>query len=97
KLTYLFPSLFLLGSLFLIILSIIISPLFILPLSFLSFILFIDALIKTKNLIIAFLAVFASFIQLYGYGYGFIKSAIRILLLKQEERKVFKDFFFNER
>ena len=96
KLTYTFPSLFLLGSLLLIVLTIAISPVFIIPLAFIVFILFIESIIKTKSLSISLLAVLASFIQLYSYGYGFLKSAILILVLKKEERIVFDSFFFDK-
>jgi len=96
KLTYTFPTLFLLFSLFLVALTIAISPLFLSPLAFIAIILFIESLIKTKSLSISLLAILASFIQLYAYGYGFLKSAILILLLKKEERKVFDSFFFDK-
>ena len=95
KLTYLLPSLFLLGSLLLVILSLLVSWVFALPLLLLAWAILTDALIKTKRLSISFLSVAASFIQLYGYGYGFLRSAINILLLKKNERKVFRSFFFN--
>lgn len=94
KLTYLLPSLFLLMSVVLVLLAVTISWIFISPLLLLVFIFFVDALIRTKNITTTLLAVLASFIQLYGYGYGFLKSAIKILILGQEERKVFPNFFF---
>ncbi|RXQ89067.1 glycosyltransferase [Ancylomarina salipaludis] len=96
KLTYTFPSLFLLFSLFLLGLAVLINPLFLMPLAFIAGILFIESLIKTKSLSISLLAILASFIQLYAYGYGFLKSAILILILKKEERIVFDSFFFDK-
>ena len=96
KLTYTIPSLFLLFSLFLIVLAIAINPIFLSPLAFITIILFIESLIKTKSLSISILAILASFIQLYSYGYGFMKSAFYILLLKKEERIVFDSFFFDK-
>lgn len=96
KLTYTFPSLFLLFSLFLTILSIVISPLFLSPLALITGVIFIESLIKTKSLSISLLAILASFIQLYSYGCGFLKSAILILILKKEERIVFDSFFFDK-
>ena len=95
KLTYLLPSLFLLGSLVLVILSLSVSWVFILPLLLLIWVIWVDALFKTKSLSISLLSIAASLIQLYGYGYGFLKSAINILLLKKNERKVFRSFFFD--
>jgi len=96
KITYTFPTVFLLGSLFLVLLSLTISSAFIFPLSLISIVFFVESFLKYKSLSISILSIFASFIQLYGYGYGFLRSGIKILILKQEERKVLKDFFFDE-
>ncbi|MCZ4693398.1 glycosyltransferase [Ancylomarina euxinus] len=96
KLTYTFPTLFLLFSLLLIVLSIAINPIFLSPLALIAIILFMESLIKTKSLSISLLAILASFIQLFSYGYGFLKSTILILLLKKEERIVFDNFFFDK-
>lgn len=94
KSVYLLPTTFLLGSIILIIFSIIISSLFIFPLVIIALLLFLEALLKTKNILIALLAVPASFIQLYSYGFGFLKGFIKILLLKKDERKALPSFFF---
>lgn len=94
KLVYFFPSIFLLGSVFLLLFSILVHPIFIAPLGFLTILLFVDALRQSKSLKIAILAVVASFIQLYSYAFGFVKSYINIHLLKLDERKVYSDFFF---
>ncbi len=96
KITYTFPTLFLLGSILLVILSLTVSSLFTLPLTLISLVFFVESFMKYKSLPISILSIFASFIQLYGYGYGFLRSGIKILILKQEERKVLKDFFFDE-
>jgi glycosyltransferase involved in cell wall biosynthesis len=94
KLVYFFPAIFLLGSLMLLILGLLTNSVFIGPLLAFALLLFIDATRKTKNLKIGAMAVLASFIQLYSYAYGFIKSYLKIHLLKQEERKAYPDFFF---
>lgn len=96
KPTYFLPSIFLLGTIGLLVLGIFYSTLFLLPLGILALILFSSALFNTGHIGIAIMAVFASFLQLFSYGYGFLKSAIQILLLKRAERKVFPDFFFKE-
>jgi len=94
KLTYMFPSIFLLGSVGLIVLGIILHWSFFLPLAFLTLILLTDALIKTKNIKIALMATIASYIQLYVYGLGFMKSYSRMHILKQDENKVYSSYFF---
>ncbi len=70
------PALFLLGSITLIALGIFLSPWYLLPLGIYSLALLASALISTKSLNVALLALPASFIQLYGYGAGFIKACI---------------------
>ena len=96
KIVYLFPSLFLLISFLFIILSILINPIWITILIFISIIIFIESLIKYKNISISFLSIIASFIQLYSYGYGFLKSGFSLLVLKRKERKEFSSFFYGK-
>jgi len=94
KLVYAFPTLFLVGSSVCLILGIAVSWYLAIPVLLIAIIMFIEALITRKNLIIAFLAVPAAFIQLGGYGYGYLKSFIKIRLLGQDEKKAFASFFF---
>jgi glycosyltransferase involved in cell wall biosynthesis len=96
KPVYLLPSLFLLGTAYLVTCSILCSFQFIFPLLLLTGIIWTESLIKSKNLKIASLSVPAAFIQLLSYGYGFLKSAIRILVFKQNERNAFPSFFFKK-
>ncbi len=75
KLVHTLPAVFTLGSILLLVLSIW-KPIFLLPLLLYTPLLFIDAIIKTKNLKVALLSVVAAYTQLYGYGFGFLKSFI---------------------
>lgn len=90
---YALPSIFLLGCIFLSIMAVFVSFYFLLPIIALKLLIFFDALAKTKNLKIASMAVTASFIQLFGYGWGFLKGFFFIHILKKDERS-FKQFFF---
>ena len=74
KIVHLLPALFVIGCLALIVLSIMVSPWFLAPIAIYFILIFIGALISTKRLKIAALAVPASAIQLGGYGCGFIKA-----------------------
>jgi hypothetical protein len=56
--------------------------------------LFILALLQTKSFKIGLLAVFATLIQFYGYGIGFLKSFILIQIFKQKPEKAFPELFF---
>ena len=81
KLVHTLPSLFVIGGIVIVILSIFISPWFLIfPALYLS-ILFFDALIKTKSLSIACLSIITSLIQIVGYGIGFISSFFRKIIL----------------
>lgn len=93
KLTYWFPTVFSLGLVFAIIVGYKI-PLFWFLVDAYFLLIFFDALIKTKNLKISFMAIFTSLIQFVAYGYGFLKSQVKINLLKQNEHKAFPGFFF---
>jgi glycosyltransferase involved in cell wall biosynthesis len=94
KITYWFPALFCIGllvSVFTLILGSI-WPIVCYALYFL--VLFFDALIKTKNLIVAALALFATLVQFFGYGYGFLKSTIYTTFSKNTPQDIFPKLFF---
>ena len=74
KLVHLLPAAFLIGSIALILLGVFVSPWFLLPLALYFIAVFVGALISTRSLKIASIAVPAAAIQLYGYGAGFIKA-----------------------
>lgn len=94
KLTYFFPTVFILGF-FLSLLSLIFAEDLLLKCYFLYFILiFIVGTIQNRNIIIGFLAVIAVWKQFYGYGMGFLKSFILIQILKNDPKKVFPELFF---
>lgn len=95
KYVFALPSVFLWGSVGLFILAILFSAWFILPLLVLALIICVDAWIKTKDFSISLLACAASFIQLWGYGWGFTKSFIALHILKRNERIAFPSFFFD--
>jgi len=82
KLVYVLPALFTIGSVALIVLSFI-SLWFLFPFALYTILLFIDSLIKNKTAKIALISVVACYIQLYGYGLGFIKSFILKIVLKK--------------
>ena len=87
KLVHTLPSLFVIGGIIIVILSIFLSPWFLIFPALYLLLLFFDSLIKTKSLSIACLSVITSLIQIFGYGIGFINSFFRKILL----RKGFED------
>lgn len=73
KIFYVFPSLFILGNIALLLIGIL-YPIFFLPLSAYVVLLFIDSLFKEKNLKVAFFSIATSLTQLWSYGTGFMKA-----------------------
>ncbi|WP_047546903.1 glycosyltransferase [Psychroserpens sp. Hel_I_66] len=94
KLTYWFPTLFIMGLLVSFIMFFLGIKLPLFAYAFYFTLAFIMALTSTKNVWIAAQSIFAILIQFFGYGYGFIKSTIAIRLLKQKPEEVFPKLFF---
>ncbi len=83
KAVHTLPPLFLLGGVALVVLSIVCSPWFLLPIGLYVLLLFIDSFTKTKSLKTALLAVIASCIQVVGYGWGFIRSFVEKIIFRK--------------
>ena len=83
KPVHLLPAAFVLGSLALIILGIFCSPCFFAPLALYFLAVFAGALISTKRLKIAAMAVPAAVIQLGGYGLGFLRDFFLKIILRR--------------
>ncbi|WP_422091523.1 glycosyltransferase [Tenacibaculum ovolyticum] len=74
KITYWFPSLFIIGFDTSIILSFFGYWQFLVFYSFYFLFIFIDSLSQNKNSKVAFLSIITTFTQFYGYGLGFLES-----------------------
>lgn len=74
KAVHTLPALFVVGMATLLALGIFLSPWWLLPIGLYIAALFISAMFSTKSLPVALLAVPAAFIQLSGYGLGFLKA-----------------------
>lgn len=93
KLVHLLPACFTLGLLFLLILSLF-WPWALLPIAIYMLLIFFDAAIKEKSIKIGLLSIVASFVQLTGYGTGFLRAVWRRLILKQGEFEAYKKNFY---
>jgi Glycosyltransferases, probably involved in cell wall biogenesis len=82
KLVHCLPAVFTIGLVLILILAIFYPLILVLPLIYMTA-LFVDSLIKNKTLRVALLSVPASFVQLTGYGTGFISAVWRKLIKKQ--------------
>lgn len=94
KLTFFFPTLFILGLLLALILLIFNFDL-LLQLYFVYFvIIFLTASIQNKSVKIGYLSVIAVWKQFYGYGIGFLESFVKIIILKRKPQEAFSGLFF---
>lgn len=66
-----------------------------LPIVLYSLVIFIDSTIKNKSLKVGLLSVPAAFVQLMGYGFGFIESWWKRCVLKQDEFTAFEKNFYS--
>ena len=94
KVTYWFPSLFCLGLFMalVLLLSKIYLPIVLYGIYFL--IAFIIALIQSRSIIVSILSLFAICIQFCGYGYGFLKSTLKLASSKNNIEERFPQLFF---
>ncbi len=65
-----------------------------LPIALYSLIIFIDSSIKNRSLYVGLLSIPAAFVQLIGYGLGFIESWWKRCVLKQDEFTAFEKTFY---
>lgn len=96
KLTFFFPTLFLLGFLASVVFSFFWTGIFlgIYGLYFLA--IFIVSTFQNKSLKIGFFSLIAVVTQFYGYGTGFLKSFWNIKVLKKKPQEVFPELFFKK-
>jgi len=88
KIFFLFPSLFFLGNLFLLLASIFFMWA-ILPIPIYIFLVFLEAIFTKNNFKVSLLSIITSYLQLFAYGLGFIYS-----IFNGDEYKVFKKGFY---
>ena len=94
KITYFFPSAFIIG-LFVSLLFLIFNQDLFFKMYLVYFVLiFIVASFQNKSLKIGYLALIAVWKQFFGYGKGFIISYMKVVLLKQKPQEAFPELFF---
>ena len=94
KLTFFFPTLFILGlyiSIFVLVFGYRIPML---CYFFYFFLILITATIQNKSFKIGLLSLIAVDKQFFGYGRGFLVSYIKVILLKQKPQEAFPELFF---
>ena len=93
KLVHLLPTVFTLGIIGLLIISLF-WPLACVPIILYSAIILIDSSFKNKNAWVGILSIPAAFVQLMGYGFGFIESWWKRCVLKKDEFTAFEKNFY---
>lgn len=94
KLTFFFPTLFLLGFIASILFLLVGISIFLALYGIYFLAIFIVSTIQNKSLKIGFFSLVAVATQFYGYGTGFLKSFWNIKLLKKKPQEVFPELFF---
>ncbi|NDP26563.1 MAG: glycosyltransferase [Flavobacterium sp.] len=96
KLTFFFPSIFIIGFVFAVIL-VVFNYDFVLQLYFVYFlVLFLVATYQNKSFKIGFLSIKAVWKQFFGYGTGFLESFLKIIILNQKPQEAFPELFFKK-
>ncbi|WP_136465776.1 glycosyltransferase [Flagellimonas onchidii] len=97
KITYWFPTLFMLSLCFSIIVLLAgwVVPIALFGVYFL--LLFIHSLVSTGKIKVAFLAIFAVLTQFTGYGMGFLKSTTLLNFSNREPEELFPKLFFKRK
>lgn len=94
KVTYWFPTVFLFGVIFSLVCSLFGQYLFLKILMGYLLLIVIHSSVKNKSLKIGVMSVFATCIQFYGYGTGFLESTIAVRWLGTLPRKRYPHLFF---
>ena len=96
KVTYWFPSVFILGLIVSIIFAFFNVYWYLLFYTLYFGMAFILAIVKTKSIVVAIKSLLTIIIQFFGYGYGFIKSTLILSLNSKNPEVLFPDLFFNQ-
>lgn len=94
KVTYWFPSVFSLGLICAVILSVLGFKWLLTAYGLYFVIALVLALFNTKSIVVSVLTIPAILIQFFGYGYGFLKSTFAVSILNKTPETHFPKLFF---
>ncbi len=95
KAVYYLPAAFVLGTTLLLLMSMLIH-FSLMPLILLTIVIWAEAIVNTGSFKISVLSVVASYIQLFGYGIGFLNAFWKITMNGENERIAFPNLFFKK-
>jgi glycosyltransferase involved in cell wall biosynthesis len=93
KIVHLLPTVFTIGT-FVLTLAALVFPIALVPIILYSILILIDSCINNKSLWVGLLSIPAAFVQLTGYGLGFIESWWKRCVLKKDEFQAFEKTFY---
>ena len=93
KLVHLLPTVFTLGVMGLLLITLL-WPIACVPIIFYSVLICLDSSLKNRSLWVGMLSIPAAFVQLMGYGLGFIESWWKRCILRQDEFTAFEKNFY---
>ncbi|MGL4993677.1 MAG: glycosyltransferase [Bacteroidales bacterium] len=93
KLVHTLPAIFTLTTLSLFLIGLV-YPITFIPLILYSAIIAIDSTIKNRNVTVGVMSIATSFVQLYGYGLGFLESFCKRVILRSESFTAFEKTFY---
>ena len=96
RITFWFPSAFILFTLLSLAFGIFVNPLFLVPIGLYLLLLFLDATFQNRSVSVGVLVLPAVFVQFFGYGLAFLTSTYYISLLKRKPKQQFPQLFFEE-
>ena len=94
KITFFFPTFFLVGFILAIVLLIFNYDLLLKFYFGYFLVLFLVSTFQNRSLKIGYLSLIAVWKQFYGYGTGFLESFVKIIILKQKPQEAFPELFF---
>ncbi|MGV9002872.1 glycosyltransferase [Flavobacterium sp.] len=94
KLTFFFPTIFVVGFVFSLIMTLFSINIFLALYSLYFILILVLSTFQSRSLTIGILSVYAVINQFWGYGTGFLKSFVKIRILKQQPEKAFPELFF---
>lgn len=94
KITFFFPSLFLIGFLFSVLFLIVNITIFVWMYLLYFILVFAISTFENNSLKIGTYSVFAVATQFYGYGIGFFKSYLKVIIFKEKPQEAFPELFF---
>ncbi len=96
KITFLFPSLFIIGLAASLIVLLININIFLYVYILYFIVLFLSSTVLNNSIKVGFLSLIAVVIQFYGYGTGYLISLVKVHMLRQSPQAAFPELFFRK-